>query len=60
MRGLIQTDAKTVPSAPLPNRGVAEIPRGFGTPIQHRYILTLQYIGGDEWQLEGMESVTRY
>jgi hypothetical protein len=39
---------------------VAEIPRGFGTPIQRRYILTLQYVGGDEWRVDGMQFVTRY
>jgi hypothetical protein len=39
---------------------VAEIPRGFGTPIQRRYILTLQYVGGGEWQVEGMQFATRY
>ncbi len=39
---------------------VAEIPRGSGTPIQHRYILTLQYVGGGEWQVEGMQFATRY
>jgi hypothetical protein len=39
---------------------VAEIPRGFGTPIQRRCILTLQYVGGGEWQVEGMQFVTRY
>jgi hypothetical protein len=39
---------------------VAEIPRGSGTPIQRRYLLTLQYVGGGEWQVEGMQFATRY
>jgi hypothetical protein len=39
---------------------VAEIPRGTGTPIQRRYLLTLQYVGGGEWQVEGMQFATRY
>jgi hypothetical protein len=39
---------------------VAEIPRGSGTPIQRRYLLTLQYVGGGAWQVEGMQFATRY
>ena len=39
---------------------VAEIPRGSGTPIQRLYLLTLQYVGGGEWQVEGMQFATRY
>jgi hypothetical protein len=39
---------------------VVEIPRGLGLPIQRRYFLTLQYVGGGKWQAERMEFVTRY
>jgi len=39
---------------------VAEIPRGSGSPIQRRYRLTLQYVGGGEWQVKGMQFATRY
>jgi hypothetical protein len=37
-----------------------EMPRGFGTPVQRLYFLTLHYVGGGEWQIEGMKFVTRY
>jgi hypothetical protein len=39
---------------------VVEIPRGFGPPIQRQYFLTLQYVGGGDWQIEGMTFATRY
>jgi hypothetical protein len=39
---------------------VVEIPRGGGTPIQRQCFLTLQYVGGGEWQVEGMKFATRY
>jgi hypothetical protein len=39
---------------------VAEIPRGSGAPIQRRYRLTLQYVGGGEWQVKGMQFATMY
>jgi len=39
---------------------VAEIPRGSGSPIQRGYRLTLQYVGGGEWQVKGMQFATRY
>jgi hypothetical protein len=39
---------------------VVQIPRGSGTPIQRLYFLTLHYIGGGEWHIEGMKFVTRY
>ena len=38
----------------------AEVPRGSGSPIQRRYRLTLQYVGGGEWQVKGMQFATRY
>jgi hypothetical protein len=34
---------------------VVEIPRGGGAPIQRQCFLTLQYVGGGEWQVEGMK-----
>jgi hypothetical protein len=39
---------------------IVEIPRGSGSPIQRRYRLTLQYVGGGEWQVKGMQFATRY
>jgi hypothetical protein len=39
---------------------VVEIPRGTGVPVQRLYFLTLQYVGGGEWQIEGMKFATRY
>ena len=39
---------------------VVEIPRGFGAPVQRLYFLTLHYVGGGEWQIEGMKFATKY
>jgi hypothetical protein len=39
---------------------VVEIPRGGGTPIHRQCFLTLQYVGGGEWQVEGMKFATEY
>jgi hypothetical protein len=37
-----------------------EIKRGFGAPVQRKYLVTLQDVGSGEWQIESMEFATRY
>jgi hypothetical protein len=39
---------------------VVEIPRGFGTPIQGKYFVTVQYVGGGEWVVESTGLATKY
>ncbi len=37
-----------------------EIPRSFDKPIQRKYSVTLQYVGGGEWEIERAVFATRY